>query len=176
MNLNAKQRVFLETYLRTWNATRAAEAAGYSHPNKQGPRLLVHVGIQAAIRERLNELQMGADEVLIRLGQQARFDPLRFATINDEGLTAIDLAALREAGLGCLVKKISYDKSGNQVVEFHDGQAALRLIGQHHRLFVMRTENLDIDYSKLNDDQLQRIANGEDPIQVLLSDAGGGGN
>jgi hypothetical protein len=38
-----------------------------------------------------------------------------------------------------------------------------------------RRENLNVDYSKLTDDELDRIAAGEDPIDVLLSRASGGG-
>lgn len=36
-----------------------------------------------------------------------------------------------------------------------------------------RVINENIDYSKLTDDQLQRVAAGEDPIQVILSDYSG---
>jgi hypothetical protein len=175
--LSRKQRVFVEEYLKCWNATEAARRAGYKHPNVQGPRLLVNVSIQQAIETRLSELKMGADEVLIRLAEQARFDPLEFVTLSEEHpeKVYVDLAALKKAGLGSIVKKIAYDKFGNLVVEFHDAQAAQRLIGQHHRLFAMRNENLNFDFSKLTDEQLQRIKTGEDPWDVILSTAGSGG-
>jgi phage terminase small subunit len=147
--LSAKQRAFVEAYFQTgehgrWNATEAARIAGYAHPNKQGPRLLVNVGIKAAIERRLAEMKMDADEVLIRLAETARFDPLQFMEVNEtdagEQLVYIDLVAIKKAGLGSVVKKISYDKYGRMVVEFHDSQAAQRLIGQHHKLFTQRHE------------------------------------
>lgn len=74
MALNDKQRVFVEEYLRCWNATEAARRAEYANPNKQGPRLLVKDGICNAIKARIDEKAMSADEVLVRLAEQARAD------------------------------------------------------------------------------------------------------
>ncbi|MCB0207720.1 MAG: hypothetical protein KDJ52_00230 [Anaerolineae bacterium] len=37
-----------------------------------------------------------------------------------------------------------------------------------------RRENLNFDFSKLTDDQLDRIAAGEDPLDVILATSGGG--
>jgi hypothetical protein len=151
--MGPKQQAFVEAYLATggednwnarWNATRAADAAGYKHPRQAGSRLLSNVDIQAAIKARLDEMKMGADEVLVGLAEQARFDPLRFMTAaeNPEGgqWVYIDLAAIKAAGLGQVVKKISYDKNERLVVEFHDAQRARQLIGQHHKLFTQRHE------------------------------------
>ncbi len=49
MSLTQKQERFVSEYLIDLNATAAAERAGYEHPNKQGPRMLVNVGIAKAI-------------------------------------------------------------------------------------------------------------------------------
>ena len=49
MSFTPKQERFVAEYLVDLNATAAAERAGYKHPNKQGPRLLVNVGVAAAI-------------------------------------------------------------------------------------------------------------------------------
>ena len=49
MSLTQKQEAFVAEYLVDLNATAAAERAGYEHPNKQGPRMLVNVGIAKAI-------------------------------------------------------------------------------------------------------------------------------
>ena len=50
------------------NATAAAERAGYEHPNKQGPRMLVNVGIAKAIAsaqaERGKRIEITQDYVL----------------------------------------------------------------------------------------------------------------
>lgn len=50
MPLKDKQQAFVREYLIDLNATAAARRAGYKQPNKQGPRLLVNVGIQEAIQ------------------------------------------------------------------------------------------------------------------------------
>jgi phage terminase small subunit len=49
MSLTPKQEAFVAEYLVDLNATAAAERAGYEHPNKQGPRMLVNIGIAKAI-------------------------------------------------------------------------------------------------------------------------------
>ena len=49
MSLTQKQETFVAEYLVDLNATAAAERARYEHPNKQGPRMLVNVGIAKAI-------------------------------------------------------------------------------------------------------------------------------
>ena len=75
-NLSDKQRAFVEHYLESWNATKAARRAGY----RGNSNTLAVVGwenlrkpkISAEIERRISEKAMRADEVLLRLGQQAR--------------------------------------------------------------------------------------------------------
>lgn len=174
MGLTRKRRAWLEEYFKCWNATEAARRVGYAHPNTQGPRLLLDVSIQAEIEQRLDELKMGADEVLIRLADTARFDPGPFIIEHQEDKElVIDWPKLVKAGLTHLVKSVYITKYGPRI-EFHDQQHALELLGRHHRLFSDRQENLNIDITQLTDDQLQRIANGEDPLRVIASTSGGG--
>jgi hypothetical protein len=47
--LNLRQAAFVREYLIDLNATAAAGRAGYKHPNVQGPRLLVNVGVAQAL-------------------------------------------------------------------------------------------------------------------------------
>jgi phage terminase small subunit len=47
--INLRQQKFVEYYTETGNATRAAEAAGYAHPNVQAFRLLENISVKAAI-------------------------------------------------------------------------------------------------------------------------------
>lgn len=71
MALQARQKLFVEEYLKDLNATRAAERAGYKHPLQQGPRLLGNVGvaqaIQAAQAERARKAKIDATWVLEKL-------------------------------------------------------------------------------------------------------------
>ena len=64
--LSDRHKGFVEEYLRTWNATRAADAMGYAQPYSQGHRLLKNVEIKAEISRRLTEMTLSADEVLAR--------------------------------------------------------------------------------------------------------------
>lgn len=133
--LTTKRRIFVESYLTCWNATEAARRAGYAHPNKQGPRLLVDVGVKASIEARIRELKMDADEVLTRLAQQARGE--HAAYIQADG--SVDLKGMIADGKQHLIKGTRPTREG-LVVEFYDGQAALALLGKAHRLFVDRIE------------------------------------
>src|SRR5262245_10836584 len=78
MPLPPKQARFVEEYLVSLNATEAARKAGYKQPNKQGPRLLVNVGIAAAIAaakaERSRECKVEAARVLQELALVAFSD------------------------------------------------------------------------------------------------------
>jgi len=134
--LTAKRRVFIEYYLRSWNATEAARRTGYAYPGRQGWRRLRFVEIQAAIEARLEELKMGADEVLMRLAEQAR--GAHTAYLQEDG--SVDLAAMIADGKQHLVKGTRPTREG-LVVEFYDGQAALALLGKAHGLFVDRQES-----------------------------------
>ena len=68
--LTRKQRIFVLAYLEELNATDAARRAGYAHPNTQGPRLLVNVGISAAIEFGLQRLE---DKLMIRAEDVRRY-------------------------------------------------------------------------------------------------------
>ena len=138
MTLSNKRRVFVEEYLRCWNATEAAKRAGYSPrtARSQGQRLLTNVDIQAEIKARTAEKAMQADEVLARLAEQARAEYASY--LNDDG--TVDLQRMIEDGKAHLIKGTKWDRHGNLVVEFHDAQAALVHIGRHLKLF---TENIN---------------------------------
>lgn len=132
--LSTKRRVFVEEYLKCWNATEAAKRAGYSErtAHSQGPRLLDNVEVQAYIQRRIREKAMGADEVLLRLGEQARGEVGRYVAADGR----VDLERIIADGKQHLIKGIKYDRHGRMMVEFYDAQAALALLGRHHRLFM----------------------------------------
>ncbi len=47
--LNMRQQKFVDNYVTSGNATRAAESAGYAHPNVQAFRLLENISVKTAI-------------------------------------------------------------------------------------------------------------------------------
>lgn len=140
--LTTKQLAFIEEYLACgFNATEAARRAGYAYPNKQGPRLLVNVGINAAIRQALADRAMPADEVLARLAEHARGDIGAFIATNEDGVpSGFSLSSDRPLHR---VKKVTVTDKGWSF-EMYDAQAALVHLGKHHGLFT----NDDDDWRK----------------------------
>lgn len=136
MALSNKQRVFVEEYLTCWNASEAARRAGYrGAADVIGPRLLGNVGIRAAIEARIAEKAMGADEVLLRLGDQARASFSDFLTNGD-----LDLGKAERNGKLHLIKGYAVSDKGAVRIELYDAQAALVQLGRHHGLFVDKQE------------------------------------
>lgn len=143
MGLSNRRRVFVEEYLQCWNATEAARRAGYAHPNKQGPYLLVNIGIKAVIEARIDELAMSADEVLKRLADHGRADIIAFLDERNE----LSLEKAKDNNVTHLIKKLKQrtveTEAGRFVtteLELHDAQAALVQLGRHHGLFLDRSD------------------------------------
>jgi phage terminase small subunit len=140
--LTPKQQAFVEHFLTCWNETEAARRAGYADPNRNAHRLMVNNGISQAIQARLVELKMGADEVLARITDHARSSVAPFLVTNDAGVpTGFDLGPDRPLHL---VKKVSITDKGISF-EVHDAQAALALLGKHHKLFTDKVEHTGAD-------------------------------
>lgn len=144
--LRKQQQVFVEEYLRCWNASEAARKAGYrGRPNTIGTRLLSNVVIAAEIQARLAELKLGSDEVLTRLGKQARGSLAPFIhQAGERVIIDLDTEEARE-NIDLIKKLKTKRRSGGRgdgswteyevEIELHDPQAALVHIGRHHGLF-----------------------------------------
>jgi hypothetical protein len=147
--LTHRERLFVETYLTTWQQTAAAKAAGYAHPEKAGWLVQRRPAVKAAIDARLDEAAMKANEVLARLSQQARANIAEFISeelVEDEDengnpitvrVFSLNWQTLQTKGY--LVKKISNTANG-VAIELHDGQNALITLGKHHKLFADQVE------------------------------------
>lgn len=179
--LNNKQRAFVETYIAcNFNATRAARMVGYAQPNMAGPRMILNDSIAAAVKERISEIAMSADEVLRRYANYARFDvsefvrvpvygPMSLADEQDDDPVAdkkartvdpyVDVLALIEAGQGFAIKGVKQTPSGANI-EFHDPVAALQALGKHLGVLSDKVTNLNIDLDKLadmSDEELDKL-------------------
>lgn len=168
MALTRKQKVFIDSYLITFNATEAARQARY----KGDDATLASVGwenlrkpeIAEAIEKRLAAHAMNADEVLKRLAEQGRGSMSDFVRFRDNGDPSLDLQAASLMGKLHLVKKLktksrTYSESffnaeisdidnrdiTETTIEFelYSSQAALELIGKHHGLFDKRGSEED---------------------------------
>jgi phage terminase small subunit len=134
MTLSKKRQLFVNEYLKTFNATQAARAAGYSGNDnvmaQRGYELVRNSEIRDIISKRLQESAMSADEVLQRLAEHAR---------SEHGKNSL---------------------------------SALNTLAKYHGLLTDRIEqqsiNLDIDLNDLTDEQLQRLADGEDLASIFV--------
>lgn len=140
-SLSDKQTAFVEAYLQTWNATKAAKLAGYSEKTaySQGHDLLKKPEIDSRVRARIAEMTMQADEVLLRLAGHARGD---MGEMIDRETMGLDLKKVVNEGSSQLIKKLKQTTSSDGIaekvtieVELYDAQAALVHIGKHLGLF-----------------------------------------
>jgi len=141
--ITARKKRFIEFYLQSWNASEAARKAGYATPGQAGYVLLKDSEIQAGVSARMREAAMGTDEVLLRLKQQATANMADFLiidTVTDPKTgqsveqVRVNWEAVRERGY--LVRKLSWSRNGDPVLELYDAQNALIQIGRAQKLFV----------------------------------------
>ena len=155
MALNSKQQLFVNEYLKCYNATQAALVAGYAEGSAyaHGHKLLKIAEIKEAISQRLSETAMSADEVIRRLGEHARgsIAPFLVQRENDNNIS-IDLTTPHAKANLHLIKKISQKhtiRSGRDdeeieditlSIEMYDAQSALNTLAKHHGLLTEKTE------------------------------------
>jgi len=127
-----KQRAFIEEYLIDFNATQAALRAGYSERSAYsiGQENLKKPEIAEAIQARLTEKTMSADEVLIRITEQAKADLGLFFKIVEEWtfhpLPTYDILDTREVDLT--------DQEGNLTGEKRTSYLARHVAIDTHKL------------------------------------------
>lgn len=145
--LNPKQAAFVREYLLDLNATQAAIRAGYSEKtaHSQGPRLLEHDGvaaaIQAALDERAERTQVSADRVVAELAAIAFSDLRDVATWGRDWLSLIDSSEI-DAGAARAIREVvatttatEHGESTRMHVRQHDKLRALELLGKHLGMF-----------------------------------------
>ena len=142
MALTNKQRVFVEEYLRCWNATEAALKAGYSKRTARstGCENLTKPNIKAEIEQAISERAMTANEVLVRLAEQARGEYADY--IDERG--AIDIRRMKADGKMHLVKGITHSRYSTRY-EFQDAQAALFMLAKSTGVATDRVEHTGKD-------------------------------
>ena len=153
--LTRQQRLFVDFYIQTLNATESARLANYKHPNKSGPKLVNdHEGVQAEIESRLAKHHASAEEVLAVLSNHMRGSLGDFLDIDDEtGEVWVDLKKAKAEGKLGLLKKVTphrrviKNRDGDDFIhyekitlELHDAQAAAEKLGRYHKLFTDKTE------------------------------------
>ena len=142
MSLNKKQQIFVEEYLRTWNATRAALFAGYSKKTARtiGSALLTNIDIKQEIETRVSEYAMTTNEILLRLAEIARANYNDIVDIDENGDPSLGLDVALKKNKVHLLKAIIPTKTGIKY-EFHDPIKAMELLGKAQGLF---TDKVDV--------------------------------
>lgn len=174
MAVTGKQAAFIDEYLRDFNATRAAERAGYKGDNNTlavtGHENLRNPKIAEIVSRRLSESAMSPSEVIMRLAEHARGDIADFLQVSRNGDAELVLMGENDKARTRLIKKVTQRKTIRTTeksqteeivlsVELHDAQAALVAIGKHHGLFKDMSE-IDVrvkNVSQLSDDELRAI-------------------
>jgi phage terminase small subunit len=181
--LSSKQQAFIEYYIgeARFNGADAARKAGYPERSarQQASRLLTNDDIQAAIKQRISEIAMSSHEVLVRLSEHARGSMEDFIDVKT---MTVDLQKAADKNQLHLLKKVKVvsrtliprDKDEEEITridtvefELYDQQAALALLGKHHKLFVERHELAGKDgkaipisvqpFSDMDDDELDQF-------------------
>lgn len=131
--LTPREEAFVEHYLRTWSPTEAAKLAGYSARSAQaiGTETLARPLVQARLQERMEKLQMDADEMLARLANIARGN---LADLLDERGN-ISLTKAKKSGLLSIARKVTR-KDGDLQVELYSAMDALVTLMKVKGMFV----------------------------------------
>lgn len=186
MGLTKKQQRFVEEYCVDFNATQAAIRAGYSEKTAdvQGCRMLRNVKVLTSVERRIKKLTMSADEALLRLSCIARGSLRPFLVDSTLGSKRVDLTTEKADRHLDLIKEIEITEraivgDGNDSairevktkIKVHDAKSALVDILKIHGRFSERVEqfNYSIDWASLSDEQIERLANGEEPKDVLAN-------
>ena len=151
--MNRKQQIFVDEYLKCWNASEAARKAGYSKKTAGaiGSENLTKPEILEEIQARLKASHMSADEALDLLSAQARGDMAKLMDVSGMGFN-LDMQKAQEAGLTKLIKKVKQkttiynakkeseeDREVTELeLELYDAQAAIDKILHIHGKFVDR--------------------------------------
>lgn len=165
-DLNEKQRRFVAEYLVDLNATQAAIRAGYSEKtaHSQGPRLLEHVGIQAAIaaanQKRQHRTEITQDRVLQELARLG-FSDLRRIFAEDGRLLRPeewpDDVAASVASIEVVTRSVGEgDVEHVAKVKLWDKPKAIEMIGRHLAMF---TDKLEVD---VTDGMAERLKRGRE--------------
>lgn len=144
MALTNKQQAFVNAYLRHFNATKAAVEAGYSKHTARsiGAENLTKPDISVAIKQRMTELTMSADEAMMRLTDIARGSIEEITTIK-HGIAFFDMEKAEAAGKLHLVKEIEITDKGVKA-KLYDAQAALgQILKEQHLRAGEATERID---------------------------------
>lgn len=156
IRLSDKQQAFVDAYVGPahWNASEAARIAGYAIPHQSGFDCMGTEAVKLAIKQRTAATAMHADELLMRLGHEARGIGKYLRTVKEEkwigsfengklievDVVRPDLAAMERDDMMYLIKETA-DTAHGQAIKFIDPLAAQAILVKVHNLDTGQREN-----------------------------------
>lgn len=148
--MTPKQKVFIDEYLIDFNATKAAERAGYSkktaysigQENLKKPE--IQETIQKALQERSERTEITQDMVLKELATFSFANIQDYIKHSQDGLIifkSIDDIPEEAARAIEAIKVINNGKKGSVEFKLHSKSRGLELIGRHLGMFIDRIEH-----------------------------------
>ena len=142
--LSTKQRIWLETFLKTNNQTEAGRVAKYKSPRQSGQENYINPSIRQIINARIAMAAMDAVELLQHLGKIARgfnatdyIEPKEKYTVDADGIPrltsffmVIDLQKLAADGFGDLISSVENTPNGPKY-KFTDRKDGLNPLARH---------------------------------------------
>lgn len=157
MTLSKKHCLFVEEYLKQFNATKAYltvyPKSSYDSARANSARLLANDNISKEIQARLDEVHMSAEEALKLLADIARGDMARMMDVSSMGFN-LDMKRAQELGLTKLIKRVKQrtttfiakkeseeDREVTELeVELYDALGAIRDVLKVHGKFTDRVD------------------------------------
>lgn len=180
--LDERHAVFLNEYVQTWDRIQSYQVAypGTSEESarRASHRLLTRVDVSTALKERITEQAMAADEVLGRLALHARAGASHFIEVPEptEGrpspepyLNLHKAKRLRKLDAIKKIKQTARTTNDGEIirtleVELYDAQNALQILGKNLGLFADQLrivkaleEALDLLAQELPPDEYERV-------------------
>lgn len=140
--LTAKQKCFVEEYMKDFNGVAAMKRAGYQNRNGKltSTRLLASPQVRAAVDARIAERraahELEAERVIVELSRIAFSDARELMTWGPDGMCLRDSADVPDDAAAS-VAEVSVQKAGTRL-KLHDKVKALELLGKHFGLFADR--------------------------------------
>lgn len=156
MALSAKHARFVAEYLANGrNATKAAEAAGYSKrtAKQQGSRLLTNVDVKAAIdaktKKVLSKLEITAERTLLEIARIAYVDPAAFFDSDNRPLSIHEIPEDARRAIAGIEVDALYEGHGEDryrsgdTVKFKawSKNEALTALAKHFKLLTDKVEH-----------------------------------
>jgi phage terminase small subunit len=163
--MNQRQISFIEAYIITGNATKAARMAGYSAKTAQetGSKLLSKVIIQEALAQKrktiTDKFAITAENIIFEIARIAFADIGDYVSFGPDGVVLDkSFAEMPEGATRCIADvqhHFNAEGGGSARFKLHNKLDALKLLGDHYGLWdAQNTRKKDNPLAHLTDNEL----------------------